>query len=488
MKENQVDYSLAPLPFLHRKLPCGTHVAVSGSSDHVFLDESELNQLQDNPDLLPIGFQAELKSKFFLKSASGGLGSKKLLLARQAAKNQTINSGPSLHIIVPTLQCAHSCKYCQVSRSLEGCGFTISITDLDLACESIFQSKSETITVEFQGGDPLIRFDLVKHAVLKILDLNKLENKSIRFVIASTLHQLTEEMCTFFKEHSVYLSTSVDGPFELHNKNRPIAGKNSYERTLAGIDLARNLCGYDSVSALMTTTKESLSYPESIVDEYVKLGFSDIFIRPLSSYGFAKRKQNSIGYTQDDFFEFYKRCLDRIFYWNKKGVEIREVYASIIFNKLLSTFDSGYVDLQSPTGAGVSVLVYNYDGYVFPSDEARMIVETGDSSLALGRIGTPLDELLTSNVQKNLIKSSSPNANQSCMNCAYNAFCAHNPVDAYAEHGDMFTDPSLTEHCSRHMRLFDFFLSKLKSADDFFLDLAFNWATPPSGKLATCVD
>ena len=80
------------------------------------------------------------------------------------------------------------------------------------------------------------------------------------------------------------------------------------------------------------------------------------------------------------------------------------MYASIILNKLLSTFDAGYVDLQSPTGAGQSVVVYNYDGYVYPSDEARMLAETGDKSLRLGRIGEALSELLNSQTQQTSLK------------------------------------------------------------------------------------
>ncbi len=64
-----------------------------------------------------------------------------------------------------------------------------------------------------------------------------------------------------------FLSTSIDGPAELHNRNRPIPGRNAYERTVKGIELARRIIGYDSVSALMTTTKKSLEYPIEIVDE-----------------------------------------------------------------------------------------------------------------------------------------------------------------------------------------------------------------------------
>eukprot|EP00456_Euglypha_rotunda_P082764 TRINITY_DN815_c0_g1_i1.p1 TRINITY_DN815_c0_g1~~TRINITY_DN815_c0_g1_i1.p1 ORF type:complete len:361 (+),score=50.45 TRINITY_DN815_c0_g1_i1:1230-2312(+) len=352
----------------------------------------------------------------------------------------------------------------------------MSVADLDMACDAIFESPAQTLTVEFQGGDPLIRFDLVQRAILRIKARNLNEARQIRFVVASTLHQIDPAMCEFFAAHEVYLSTSIDGPAALHNKNRPTPGRDAYQRTVAGVQLARDQIGRESVSALMTTTKESLQYPEQIVDEYVALGFRDIFLRPLSSYGFAKRNQGLLGYALDEYKAFYMRGLERVLYWNRQGVELREVYASIILNKLLSTFDGGYVDLQSPTGAGRSVLVYNYDGYVYPSDEARMLAETGDITLRLGAIGQQLDELQSSTVQQDLTQASLAESTPGCDSCTYRLFCAPNPVDAQAQFGSLFAPVLETEHCRRHIWLFDTFFMKLRDADDWTLDLFYQWA------------
>jgi His-Xaa-Ser system radical SAM maturase HxsB len=354
----------------------------------------------------------------------------------------------------------------------------MSIPDIEAACDTIFESASQTLTVEFQGGDPLIRFDLVKHAVLRIQQRNLSEHRRIRFVVASTLHQLDPDMCAFFKEHHVYLSTSIDGPRDLHNRNRPIPGRDSYERTLKGIELARELLGHDAVAALMTTTSASLAYPEAIIDEYVRLGFKDIFLRPLSSYGYAKRNQVLLGYSVQKFFDFYQRGLKRVLYWNSQGVEIREVYACILLNKMLSTFDAGYVDLQSPTGAGSSVLVYNYDGYVYPSDEARMLAETGDKSLRMGRIGEPLEGLLQSSVAQSLAAASKVEDTAGCRDCPYNKYCAPNPVDAQAQFGTPLVPVNNTEHCQRHKGLFDAMFMRVRTAEEDLLDLFYQWARP----------
>lgn len=465
-------------PFRSRVLADGFVLVTSRTGDHAFFAPGEFDQFLESPQLLPLQRQAELRARFLLGDGHPSPGVRRLIASRIAAKRETISAGPSLHILVPTLQCAHSCRYCQVSRSLNDQGHTLTPADLDAACDTIFESSSRTLTVEFQGGDPLLRFDLIERAVLRIKARNMTEHRRIRFVVASTLHQLNAPMCVFFKTHGVHLSTSIDGPRELHNRNRPIPSRDSYERTVAGIAMARAHLGHDSVAALMTTTKASLHHADAIVDEYVRLGFREIFLRPLSSYGFAKRNQALLGYSVRDFFDFYHRGLERVFHWNRQGVEIREVYTSILLNKMLSTFDAGYVDLQSPTGAGSSVLVYNYDGHVYPSDEARMLAETGDTSLRMGRIGTPIQTLLNSPVRSGLVNASDVERAPECQVCPYSLFCAPNPVDAQAQFGTPDVPVHTTEHCQRHMGMFDALFATLRTANDDMLDLFHAWARP----------
>ena len=45
--------------------------------------------------------------------------------------------------------------------------------------------------------------------------------KIVDFVIATNLALLDDAILAFCKEHEMLLSTSIDGPEDLHNKNRP---------------------------------------------------------------------------------------------------------------------------------------------------------------------------------------------------------------------------------------------------------------------------
>ena len=111
-----MNYQPALLPFRFRRLADASIVAVSESGDYIYLDDKELEELIFRPASISHHKQAELKSKFFLGSANMS-GTERLLVSRIAEKQKSISSGPALHIIVPTLQCAHTCQYCQVSRA-----------------------------------------------------------------------------------------------------------------------------------------------------------------------------------------------------------------------------------------------------------------------------------------------------------------------------------------------------------------------------------
>ncbi len=285
-------------------------------------------------------------------------------------------------MFVVTLRCEHSCPYCQVSRQTED----KSLFDMDegtasKAIDFALQGPSRRMKFEFQGGEPLLNFKLIKYVVYESKKRNINYGKDLSFIIATNLAVITDEILDFCKKEGVGISTSLDGPRDIHNANRPRPGKNSYELTVEGIKKARVKVGFNNVNALMTTTDKSLDHVEEIIDEYVKLGFNGIFLRPLSPYGFAVKTKKYNLYDSKKWFEFYLRGLNYIIELNKSGVKFQEFYSSLILKKIFTFSDPGYIDLRSPAGIGIGGIVYNYDGKVFASDEGRMLAEMGDRTL-----------------------------------------------------------------------------------------------------------
>ncbi len=152
--------------------------------------------------------------------------------------------------------------------------------------------------------------------------------KQLQFVIATNLALLDDEVLDFCGEHDVLFSTSLDGPRELHNKNRPRRGQNSYELAVAGIARIKERLGPDRVGALMTTTEASLDSVEEIVDEYLKQGLEGIFLRPLSPYGFAIKTKQFHKYDAQEWLQFWKRGLRYILDVNRSGRHFPEFYSA----------------------------------------------------------------------------------------------------------------------------------------------------------------
>src|ERR1700730_4700912 len=184
----------------------------------------------------------------------------------------------ALHLFVVTLRCEHSCPYCQVSRrSVDRERFDMSEEIALRAVDVALSAPAPRIKIEFQGGEPLLNFELVRKIVTAAQKRAPIRNKTVEFVIASNLALLTDEVLGFCRDNGILLSTSLDGPADLHNRNRPRPGGNSHALAVAGIRRAQAVLGKSSVSALITTPAPSLDRVEEIVDEYLRLNLGGIF-------------------------------------------------------------------------------------------------------------------------------------------------------------------------------------------------------------------
>ena len=160
-------------------------------------------------------------------------------------------------------------------------------------------------------------------------------------MVTTNLAFINDEILSFLKEHSMLVSTSLDGPAVIHNANRPRPGSDSHEAAVRGIRRVREALGHDRVAAIMTTTRLSLQHPEAIVDEYVSHGFDSIFFRPISPYGFAVRTQQKTGYDFESFFDFYTKGLAHIIELNRRGTYFVASYAQLLLTKILTPFVVG---------------------------------------------------------------------------------------------------------------------------------------------------
>jgi His-Xaa-Ser system radical SAM maturase HxsB len=458
------DYQLLPARFI--KLDEKRYFLSNEVGEFLVINREQLDSYVKKRISKNSDFYYDLKSKGFLIDHDSNVALD-LLALKYRTKAQKIAQFTALHLFVVTLRCDYTCQYCQVSRQTDDKhAFDMSEQTANKAIDLVFRSPSPAIKIEFQGGEPLLNFNLIKYVVTTAKTKNIQYKKDLQFVITTNLSLLTDEVLAFCIEHNIFLSTSLDGSEPLHNANRPRPSKNGYQLTIDGIKKAQAVLGHDKIGALMTTTEKSLSNVTSIIDTYLENNLDCIFLRPLSPYGFAVKTQQAYKYDIERWFEFYKEGLDYVLKINKQGHRFVELYTELIINKLLSPFSTGYVDLQSPSGAGISAIVYNYDGDVYASDEARMLAEMGDKNFRLGNVHNDgYEDIILSDTLLNTLESTLSESIPMCADCGFLPYCGTDPVYHYATQGDIVGNKALSGFCSKNMKIFRHIITLLE--DDF---------------------
>lgn len=304
-------------------------------------------------------------------------------------------NGVSLHIVVPTLRCNLKCVYCQASsRPFDKKEYDMTKETADKVINFIFQSPSKYYTIEFQGGEPTANFEIIKYIVERMKEINNspkpsdgwfFGNKSISFRIVTNLTLMDDEKFEFIKNNQIEINTSLDGPKELHNKNRP---NESFDKVAFWIKKLKDYQYF--AGAIATITKESLKYPKEIVDTYREFGFKKIKLRHLNISGMATKRWKEIGYTWKEYIDFWKKYMEYLFEINRKE-ELADVDSELIMKRILFSKPPLNTCIGAPCGAGITQAAYNYNGDIYMCDESRW-----NDIFKIGNVNQSYKEVFTS--------------------------------------------------------------------------------------------
>lgn len=339
--------------------------------------------------------------------------------------------GPTLHIVVPTFRCNFKCIYCHsLPKNPKAKGFDMDEETAKKIVDFIFTSPSKSLVIEFQGGDCLLNFNVVKSIIEYAEEVAKEKDKKVRFSLVTNLTLMNDEILDFLKEHRVMgISTSFDGPKYVHDKNRKyIDGSGTYDDVVQWIRIIKTEFKKNfNLGALTTITKFSLPYPKEIVDEFLNLGFDSVWFRFLNNLGYAHPKIKEIGYSPEQYLKFWKEGFNYILEKNFSGRKFQEIFTKIFLMKILNKEDPMFVDIQSPCGAGIGQLLYDHKGNIFTCDEAKILGDT----FKLGNVfENTLKEIICNPTTLSMIDISSKFPTI-CDSCAFSPYCGICPIDIY---------------------------------------------------------
>lgn len=463
MKKNSAE----PAYFNWRRLGKGVLVA-SDMGGWAFLTLSEFSRLRSGrlragPAMTRLEGAGLLRSRLDLDAIS----------ADWHDSNEYLEKGPGLHIMVLTQRCNHACDYCQAGS---GGGGNMSAATARKAVDFAFSAPVPGLTIEFQGGEPLVNWPVLKETVIYARKKAGRTGKELALAMVSNLSLMTREKAEFIIANDISVCTSLDGPASLHNANRPYRGGNSHALTEKWIRYFQRRRGKEppgGPAALLTVTRASLARPGEIVDEYARLDLPYVFLRPLMPFGAAAAVWDGIGYGPEEFVGFYGRALRRILDLNLRGKRMKEKTAFLIAKKILGFQDNRYVDLRCPCGAGLGQLAYDVDGGVYTCDEGRMLAMDGDVSFRAGHLRDGYRRVISSLPVRACAVASSLDLQPVCSRCVYRPYCGVCPAYNRAAQGGFWGSMPANGRCRIMKGIFDtvFSLTREKSAASVF----WNW-------------
>jgi His-Xaa-Ser system radical SAM maturase HxsB len=405
-----------------------------------------------------------------------------LQATKYRTKKRFLYDFTSLHMFVVTQRCNQKCLYCHAYSTADDHRSDLDM-DLDTArkcVELVFQSPSKNTKIEFQGGEPLLNFPIVEEIIEYALELNTRVNKRLEFVVCTNLLALDRAKLDYLAARDIYLSTSLDGPRELHDTCRKSSlGGGTYDLVSERLHEVIKVLGRDRVSALMTVTAENIDRLSEVIDEYLRLNLGGIFIRSLNPLGRAHWDWATLGYSVSAFVQAYAEALDYIIRINLTGVHFPEQFATLILTKILTPYSTGFVDLQSPAGTGISGVIYDYNGDVYVSDEARMIARTtGSKRFCLGNVhSNSWQEMFSGGRLKEIISASCIEALPGCAWCVFQPYCGGDPVRNYFLYGDMISNQPTSSFCQKSKAIFRLLFNYLRQKEPSIEDVFWAWIT-----------
>ena len=472
----------APAFFRWRQV--GDHVVLTGlAGEHAIVTEDEFARFAEgrvepgSPLHRRLDAANLLRATYRVDDAAQALARRKAFLRA---------GGINLGLLVVTLRCNETCVYCHASRA----GMDAVHTDMtpaiaERAIDLFLAAPTSAITVEFQGGEPLVNFPVVRHAILYASERARALGKRLDLTMVSNFALLDDEKLRFLLDHRVQLCTSIDGPEKLHNAQRKLPTMDAHQRAvhwIRRINREYAAMGLDPtlyhVEALLTTTRDTLPLWREVVDTYVDLGCRALFLRPIDPFGFAERTRLRVEYPRSAYMEFYRRAVDYMIELNKQGVEVLERYAAIFLTKILRGEDPNFLDVRSPAGTGIGQLAVNYDGSVFTCDEGRMLHEMGDDTFLLGHVDTHrYRQLVGHETVRAAVIASNLDGQPDCTNCAYNPYCGTVPANNHKVAGSLFGRMRESAICAVHKGIQDYLFEKLATADADTRAILERWTT-----------
>ncbi len=297
-----------------------------------------------------------------------------------------------------TTNCNLRCKYCyeKSNNKINILESDIESKILDFIKKDILESESKEHNIQFHGGEPLLNFKLIKRVVNEIEKLRKNNEFTIRYGLTTNGTIWNEEIREFFIKHKKlfegYISISIDGTKENHNRNRVFAdNRGSFDIVY---NTAKELLSiFKNIRCRMTVNKENVNELAENIKYIAEEGFSQISV----AFDLFDNKWSS-----EDVDIIKKQYQEIVEYWKENN----DIEISLIDE----------IKYKKKLGRCVAETHFYPDGFIYPCTFA-----VGNKEFNIGHIDTGLDKEKIDKIAKLSRKD-----NEICSECKNKLACSSN--------------------------------------------------------------
>ncbi len=176
------------------------------------------------------------------------------------------------------------------------------------------------------GGEPLINFEVVRFAIDFVEEFVRVNNATYRVGLNTNGTVLTDEMITYLSKRPVDMVFSIDGPDQVHNKNRRFPdGNESY--MIVAANLKRWLAATGRPCRVQATITD-ISDMEAAIKHFYEIGIRTVLANPALKTRYSRVESNPSATEEDEIVSVY-RSMAQVFIETVRRGDPRALFSTI---------------------------------------------------------------------------------------------------------------------------------------------------------------
>ncbi len=271
--------------------------------------------------------------------------------------------------IALTSNCTLNCTHCNIDKNSN---LNISYQNATKAIDLILNSNGKFKRLELYGGEPFLRFNLLKKIVEYAQKIAHKNKKNLSIHIATNGTVINEDILNWLKKTNVFIAVSFSGTKESHNLNRRFKnGSGSYEIVWSNIEKIFNSIGKKRFVCIYCVHPDFASRAFNDFKEIISTGIRIIDIECVHGAGWKDKNYN-------EFEKQFHLINEYILKLSKRNINIfHEAFIEYIRTKDLNTpACPGYMDMEVYPDGEIGFYPYAFIDY----EKSKRIISIGNIS------------------------------------------------------------------------------------------------------------